>query len=273
MLKPQIQFYWQNILEIAKREGYPVNKKRALIREYLQSKFLYFLYEQKQSVKLSFIGGTALRLLHNLDRFSEDLDFDNLGLKNIALRTILNKTADQLNKLGFTLEFNCKIQGKIGVSHLKFADSMLKNIGASQDPKEKLHIKIDIKEPEIGAKSNVYLLTKFDCAQNIVSNDLETLLSQKTLAFLYRKSPRGRDIYDIFWLMSKNIKPNLQVLQKFGIKNMADYLKALTKKYARLQPKIKNLKKQLQPFLVDETKIKYLDMFLGLIEKIKFAEK
>ncbi|MEK9165410.1 MAG: nucleotidyl transferase AbiEii/AbiGii toxin family protein [Patescibacteria group bacterium] len=266
MLKLQTQFYWQNILETAKIEGYPLNKKRALIREYLQSKFLYFLYMQKESAKLSFIGGTSLRLLHNLDRFSEDLDFDNLGLKNNVLRSILNKTAKQISKLGFALEFNLKIQNKTGVGYLKFAEGLLKNIGASQDPKEKLHIKIDIKEPEIGVKPNVCLLTKFDCAQNIVSHNLETLLSQKTLAFLRRKSPRGRDIYDIFWLMSKNIKPNIKVLQKFGIKNTADYWQALAKKYAELQPKMKYLKKQLQPFLFDEAKIKYLDMFKTLLK-------
>lgn len=265
MHKPQIQFTWQNILETAKIEGYPLNKKRALIREYLQSKFLYFLYGQKPSANLSFIGGTSLRLLHNLDRFSEDLDFDNLGLKDTVLRSTLNNSADKLSKLGFALEFNLKMQGKTGVGYLKFADALLKNIGASQDPKEKLHIKFDIKEPEIGIKSEVKLLSKFDCVQNIVSNNLETLLSQKTLAFLYRKSPRGRDIYDIFWLLTKNIKPNLKVLQKFGIKNMLDYLEVLAKKYAQLQPKIKYLKKQLQPFLFDEEKIKYLDMFAELI--------
>jgi predicted nucleotidyltransferase component of viral defense system len=267
MLKSQIQFIWQNILETAEIEGYPLNKKRALIREYLQSKFLYFLYEQKPSARLAFIGGTALRLLHNLDRFSEDLDFDNLGLKNVALQSVLNKAAGQLSKLGFALEFKFKIQGQTGIGYLKFADALLKDIGASQDPKEKLHIKIDIKKPEIGSQSEVKLLSKFDCVQNIISNNLDTLLAQKTLAFLHRISPRGRDIYDVFWLLAKNIEPNLKLLYKFGIKSRIDYFKALTKRYVRLQSKIKFLKKQLQPFLVDEAKVKYLDMFSKLIDQ------
>jgi predicted nucleotidyltransferase component of viral defense system len=272
MLKPQMQFYWQNILQTAKAEDYPLVKKRALIREYLQSKFLYFLYAQKQSAQIAFIGGTCLRLLHNLDRFSEDLDFDNLGLKSSELKLILSKSADNLKKIGFGLEFKLKIQGKTGVGYLKFADSLLKNIGASLDPKEKLHIKIDIKEPEQGAQQEVYLLTKLDSIQNIVSNNLETLLSQKTLAFLYRKSPRGRDIYDIFWLLSKNIQPNLKCFKKIEIKDINDYLAVLNKKYIQLQPKMKYLKKQLQPFLLDEQKIKYLDMFEKLIEKLKTCQ-
>ena len=38
-----------------------------------------------------FVGGTSLRLLRNLNRFSEDLDFDNWGLSNKQITDLVNE--------------------------------------------------------------------------------------------------------------------------------------------------------------------------------------
>jgi ATP-dependent Lon protease len=54
--------------------------ERAIIREYLQYKILQAIFESKQASKLSFLGGTALRIVHGNSRFSEDIDLDNFGL-------------------------------------------------------------------------------------------------------------------------------------------------------------------------------------------------
>ncbi|MDA2922931.1 hypothetical protein MYX07_06740, partial [Patescibacteria group bacterium AH-259-L07] len=63
-------YQWNNILTLAKTEGIPPIKKKGILREYFQALFLKFLYSQKQSKNLHFIGGTSLRLIHGLDRFS-----------------------------------------------------------------------------------------------------------------------------------------------------------------------------------------------------------
>ena len=55
--------------------------KRNLLREYLQYKILEIIFDCKYGEKLSFMGGTAIRIIHSNTRFSEDLDFDNLGLR------------------------------------------------------------------------------------------------------------------------------------------------------------------------------------------------
>ncbi|MCK5795636.1 MAG: nucleotidyl transferase AbiEii/AbiGii toxin family protein, partial [Deltaproteobacteria bacterium] len=46
-----------------------------LLREYLQAFALRSLHESEAFMKIAFVGGTALRFLHGLPRFSEDLDF------------------------------------------------------------------------------------------------------------------------------------------------------------------------------------------------------
>ena len=80
---------FEQILSFAQEYGLPVSKKRAILREFLQVKILNIIYQQKASSLLSFTGGTSLRLLKNLDRFSEDLDFDNLGLEHKNISSIV----------------------------------------------------------------------------------------------------------------------------------------------------------------------------------------
>ena len=53
---------------------------RNILVEYIQCEILDSLFKQKEGISLSFIGGTALRIVYGGNRFSEDLDFDNFGL-------------------------------------------------------------------------------------------------------------------------------------------------------------------------------------------------
>ena len=53
-----------------------------IYREYCQNIFLSFLYQQKKSKQLLFKGGTALRIVYNSPRYSEDLDFTIIDLTN-----------------------------------------------------------------------------------------------------------------------------------------------------------------------------------------------
>jgi hypothetical protein len=56
------------------------------VREYLQARILASLQRSGAMVPLAFQGGTALRFLYSIRRYSEDLDFTNLTLLNNALR-------------------------------------------------------------------------------------------------------------------------------------------------------------------------------------------
>lgn len=64
---------------------------RAIVREYLQVKILQGIFESKQASNLSFLGGTALRIVHGNSRFSEDIDLDNFGLSWQAFGELTQK--------------------------------------------------------------------------------------------------------------------------------------------------------------------------------------
>ena len=66
-----------------------------IAREYFQNLFLNSLYTQKNSEKLGFKGGTALRIVFNSPRFSEDLDFTaDTGIKVFLLKQMLASTIE-----------------------------------------------------------------------------------------------------------------------------------------------------------------------------------
>ncbi len=77
---------------------------RFAYKEYLQHKILSFVFRHKLGRKLSFLGGTALRIVHNNTRFSEDLDFDNFGLKLPEFSAIASSVKKELEEEGFLVE-------------------------------------------------------------------------------------------------------------------------------------------------------------------------
>lgn len=65
------------------KNQYPPNLQRferSILREYQQYKILQAILNSQFASKLSFLGGTALRVIHGNNRFSEDIDLDNFDL-------------------------------------------------------------------------------------------------------------------------------------------------------------------------------------------------
>ena len=80
------------------------NPKNILV-EYLQCEILDSLFKQELSYKLSFMGGTAIRLCYDGDRFSEDLDFDNFGLDYKDFGDMLDAVIADMGNKGFLMEY------------------------------------------------------------------------------------------------------------------------------------------------------------------------
>jgi len=78
--------------------------KRNLLREYLQYKILEIMFDSRFGRRLSFMGGTAIRIIHSNTRFSEDLDFDNLGLEEKDFGQLTKLIQRELQLEGYTVE-------------------------------------------------------------------------------------------------------------------------------------------------------------------------
>ena len=261
------KYLLDTLKEEGKRLKIPENKPRALIREYLQTKIIYYLYQEKSSNRLSFIGGTSLRLLRDLDRFSEDLDFDNLGLKFPEIKNIFSKVKNKLEKEGFEIEYKIKKTNESGIGEMKFKN-LLFQLGISHHKSENLIIRINYTTPKIKPKTEIFILSRFGMTQSLITNNPEFLFSQKLRALLERKDFQPRDLYDTVWFLSHRIKPSSVLFPELKVKNEKELFSKLKNFYLKkVKSNIKSFKKRLAPFLIDEKKVYYLDIFEDLIKE------
>ena len=262
------EYLLESLKEEGKRLKIPPNKNRALVREYLQSKIIYYLYEQKEAKNLSFIGGTSLRILRDLDRFSEDLDFDNLGLSFSDIKKLFAKIKDKLEKEGFEIDYKMRKTDDSGIGEMKFKNLLLQ-LKISSHGEENLVIRINYTAPKKKPETETLILSRFGIIQNIITNTLEFLFSQKIRAVLTRKDLQPRDFYDVVWFLSHKVKPDRKFFPEMAVKNEPElFLKLKEIFLKKVKPNLKNFKKRLAPFLIDEKKIVYLDLFEKIINSI-----
>jgi predicted nucleotidyltransferase component of viral defense system len=200
-----------------KRNGIP-NIPRRVLTEYLQSEILAVVFGSKFGNHLSFLGGTCLRFIHKIERFSEDLDFDLIkdGLDYDALADFIGK---KLRELGFSSDTTVKKTENIIIINVKFSEVM-KEMALSDLPDQKLKIKFEIDPaPFKNIRYESRQIFAYGKSFNIISNTLETLFAQKVIAIIFRPYQKGRDFYDLVWFLAqKNVEPNYDIFKEKGIK-------------------------------------------------------
>lgn len=247
---------------------YPENIKkfkRNLLREYLQYKILQIIFNSQYANKLSFLGGTALRIVHNNTRFSEDLDFDNFGLKEKEFNEISMIVKKQLALEGYEVEIKNVYKGAyrcyVRIPRLLF-DS-----GLSGYEEEKILIQLDTAPHDFRYEPEKVILNKFDVFTEINITPLDIILAQKIFAIFNRKALKGRDFFDVVFLLSKS-KPNYDYLKlKLKIKNGYE----LRDKLIALDGKVdfKGLAKDVGQFLFNSEDSKKVTLFEKYIKDAK----
>lgn len=269
------------MIEILKEKiktGNSYNDKLNLIREFLQILILKIMFDKNHFNYLSFQGGTALRILFNLRRFSEDLDFSLINKKNYVYYNLISEIEKELKLFGFNIESKIKDEKTIQNAIFKFPQ-LLKELGLSNLSEQKLSVRLEIDtnppkgwKNEISFVNNIYIFT-------INHFDLPSLFATKLHACFYRKYVKGRDFYDLIWYLSNNIEPNFILLNN-AIKQTDKNPKQITKNNFKSfllkrieQIDFKLVKKDVERFLEDKNEIKLFDYktVKNLIEKIAYS--
>ncbi|MDZ7723572.1 MAG: nucleotidyl transferase AbiEii/AbiGii toxin family protein [candidate division KSB1 bacterium] len=196
------------------RTFYPENLHKFpgfMIREYLQYKILDFIYKSDFANSLSFMGGTCLRIIHGNHRFSEDLDFDNLGIKGEDFEKLTRHITTQLEREGYEVEIKTVMRGAWHC-YIRFP-RLLFDGGLSGYKNEKILIQLDTEPQDYVYSPKRIILNKFEVFSAVLCTPLSLLLAQKYLAILNRPRKKGRDFYDVLFLNSKNISPDYQYLK------------------------------------------------------------
>ncbi len=240
--------------------------KRNLLREYFQYKILETIYDSEFGAKLVFMGGTAIRIVHANTRFSEDLDFDNLGLSQDEFGSLIKLIQRRLELEGYVVEFK-NVFRKAYTCEIKIL-GVLFSYGLSGHRQEKLLIKLNAGAQEFSYLLDKIILNKFDVflRANVVPVDI--LLAQKIYAVFNRRRSVGRDFYDIVYLLGK-AKPNIDYLRsKLKIKDDADLKRRLLERCGELDFKV--LAREVEPFLFMPADAKKVLGFYQYIEGIEF---
>ena len=195
------------------------------IREVLQQTALLGLERQGLFKKAAFYGGTALRILYGLDRFSEDLDFTLLKPDpNFNFTPFLEGLKKEFASSGFDMEVMQKeknVETSIVSAFMKTNTLRLYlAIGEEERAKkvasnEKVQIKLEV---DTDPPSDFRLENRL--VLNPVSFYVTTLCKSdlfagKLHAILYRAwkgRVKGRDWYDLIWYIQNQIPVSIRYL-------------------------------------------------------------
>lgn len=236
--------------------------KRNMLREYLQYKMLEAVFNSAHASKLSFIGGTALRIVLANTRFSEDLDFDNFSLLENEFEEIVETVSTSLQREGYRVEIKT-VSKQAYRCYLRIPE-LLFEAGLSPFKEEKILIQLDSEAQGVSYQAERVILNKFDVFTPILVAPLDVLLAQKIYAAFNRKRAKGRDFFDIVFLFSKT-SPNFDYLSlKLGVSSGSSLKKKLLSLCGRLN--FPDLARDVEPFLMSPKDVKRIVFFPEFVE-------
>ncbi|PIR73471.1 MAG: hypothetical protein COU40_01900 [Candidatus Moranbacteria bacterium CG10_big_fil_rev_8_21_14_0_10_35_21] len=216
-----------------------------ILVEYLQFELLDSIYKQKKSALLSFVGGTAIRIAYDGNRFSEDLDFDNFGLSFEDFQKMISDVIEDMKAKGFEMETRTIEKGAYHC-YIKFPH-ILQAEGFSSARNEKILVRIDTVKKEKIFEPAMLTLNKFDIYRNILVNPIDILLSQKLITIIQRKREKGRDFYDASYLYGKT-QPNFSYAAKTLSITQDEFAEKIIARCEKLD--FAYLAKDVDPFLI-----------------------
>ena len=166
---------------------------RYMLKEYLQLMILDHLASTPYINKVAFIGGTNLRLIQGIDRFSEDLDFDCKHLTEEEFMAMTDSVVEFLRQNNIDVETRDKPNPKLTAFRRNlYFPQMLFDLKLSGHKEERLLMKVEAQDQGVD------------------------------YGFVVANVGKGRDFYDVIFLLSKT-KPNMEFLkQRSGIESVAE---------------------------------------------------
>lgn len=199
---------------------------RLMLKEYLQLLILDYLQSSSYAPRLTFIGGTCLRHVYGIDRFSEDLDFD---CKQLTVEDFLEMTdavITHLKRHGLNAVARDKANSRLTAFRRSiYLPELLFELNLTGHRDERLLVKIEAQDQGIDYEPHIATINKLGFTFLMRCVPADVLCSMKLSALLSRS--KGRDFYDLMFLSSFT-KPNYHFLEaKCGIANGAELKEAL----------------------------------------------
>ena len=200
---------------------------RYMLKEYLQLMILEHLASTPYISKVAFIGGTNLRLIQGIDRFSEDLDFDCKYLTEEEFMAMTDSVIEFLRQNNIDVETRDKPNPKLTAFRRNlYFPQMLFDLKLSGHKEERLLMKVEAQDQGVDYGFVVANVNRMGFFFSIQVPPIDVLCAMKFAAILSRQ--KGRDFYDAIFLLSKTA-PNLDFLQaRTGISTLEELRAAIS---------------------------------------------
>ena len=237
--------------------------KKYMLKEYVQLLILDFLSSSAYVGKIAFIGGTHLRLVKGIDRFSEDLDFD---CKDFSENDFLKMTDDVLvflQRSGFRVETRDRQNENLKAFRRNiYFPQLLFEMGLSGYKEERFLIKIETQNQGFDYNRNMVNIKRLGFFFPFPVPPDPVLCAMKIAALLSRA--KGRDFYDAMFLLPQT-EPDYQYLvKKCNIKNKTELKTVLLNRIENTNLKLKS--KDFEHLLINKEKSQKVLLFKDFIE-------
>lgn len=253
---------FQNMVERAMQTDGRTLMRPVIEKELLHYDILFALDQENILDRLTFQGGTALRLCYGGLRFSEDLDFtggaDFSNHQLITIKHCLEKYLDERYGLAIEIKTPKDMSGKIGDIRVDVWQVAITTSPEKKDiPKQKIKIEI-INIPSYSSEPRA-LIQNYDFLPSgyhdtlVMTESLDEIMADKLISLVNcTRYIRYRDIWDLRWLKQQGATLHIQF-----IKNKIDDYKITDHNF-----KLQNFLNKLQDIIFDKNFLKEMERFI-----------
>ena len=240
------------------------NCQKHLLKEYIELMAMEWLAQSIYSAKITFIGGTNLRLIHSIDRFSEDLDFDCKNLSHDDFIQMTDGLIRYLSLQGLQVETRDKENTRLTAYRRNvYFPELLFSLQLTGHREERFLMKIEAQDQGVVYPREMATISRLGFFFPVPVPPISVLLSMKLTALLTRQ--KGRDFYDVLFLWQR-AKPDYQFLShSCGIENEEQLHERLTELIAMTDMKTKQ--RDFEHLLFEPRRSEQILHFLEIINQ------
>ncbi len=250
--------------EQAVRDRLPL---RVVLKEALQVYTLATIYAQRMSDRVTFQGGTCLRLVYGGPRYSEDLDFVT-RLTLSELKNLFEHVQPELMRWAPLFE------GDLSLRVQKATSSIVRWRIYYRGTQSQDAVSISVEFAPYPAYTTqiapLHVPSSFPALPLVVvrAEREAEILADKVVAFAGRRYVKGRDVFDIWWLRQRGVEVDRTMVRR----KMADYgvhTGHLRENLAQLRPE--RVRQELERFLPWRYRIQVLhpDVLSAMVDEVR----
>jgi len=244
--------------------------QKHILKEYIELLSLEWLSRSEFAEHLTFIGGTNLRLIQGIDRFSEDLDFDCKQLEELSFVAMTDGLIRYLQMQGLQVEVRDKDSAMLKAyrRNIHFPE-LLFSLQLTGHREERFLMKIEAQDQGITYPIEMATVQRMGFYFPVAVPPLSVLLSMKLSALMARG--KGRDFYDTLFLWQRTQPDYLFLEQSVGISNH----KQLTDKLHQIctQTNLSLKQRDFEHLLFDPHKSEQILHFRSIVDSSLIAPK